>query len=92
MGQLTQDKQLLERIDNPLDYLLRTWKYMPPEAEDWKAQDDFTRLEHERDRGVPHGRLAQLRDGAKQGIPTTSQQGLYQDAEKQPALDHMLAE
>jgi hypothetical protein len=97
MAQVIQDKELLERIDDYLDYLLKTWKDVPLEAEDWEAWDDFTRLEYELDWGVPNDRLAQLRAWVKESILTPSQQGLYNDlealiAENQPLLDRMLAE
>jgi hypothetical protein len=97
MAQVTQEPKLRERIDDFLDYLIKSWKGIPALSAEWDEWDADSQLFFVLNWGVPSDRLAQVRGWAEQGVLTRSQFSQYQKlealvAEYQPLLDRMLAE
>lgn len=97
MAQVARDPKLRERIDDYLDYLLRTWEAVPETAAEWDQWDDLSRLTFTVDWGVPEDRLYQLQQWAEQNLLTPEQCARYKEllalvAEHRPTLEQMLAD
>jgi hypothetical protein len=97
MAQVAHDPQVVVRIDDYLDYLIRTWEGVPLEVREWDEWDEFTRLSYDLDWGVPNERLAQLHSWSEQGLFNAAQHARFNQllalvARYQPLLARILAE
>ncbi len=97
MAQVGSDAALRERIDEYLDYLIRTWEGIPELAAEWDDWDDLSQLTYVVNWGVPADRMAQLKRWAEQDLLTPEQRVRYEALLKVadqhgPTLERLLAD
>ena len=95
MAEVAEDERFRERIDDYLDYLIRTWEGIPALAAEWNEWDDLSQSTFVHNWGVPADRMHQLRQWAGQKLMSPAQQARYREllklvAKNQPLLEAML--
>lgn len=96
MAQVTQNTQLLDRIDWLLDRSMRTWRSVSQDAEEFSAWSDPEKSDYLLEWDVEEDRLGQLEQLAWQGVLTVEQRKRYDElqslvSEYRPLLEEMRA-
>jgi hypothetical protein len=97
MAQVTQARELRERIEGLLTYALDEWAAVPKYTAEFESWDDIQQLDFVQEWGIRESALEVLQDYARRDILTAEQRGRYEQLEQlvalhRPAVQQLLSE